>query len=147
MLELLDEAPLRSLSFVDEPPVAPLLLVAPGEVPVLPPSPVAEPAPLPVVLEADPEANPFAELPLPGGGALDVGPLPVVEPGLVAPLFERSLEVPVEEPSPLRESPQPAKAASAVAVTMATKDFLISMDLSPVQVRQELRPIHPPRVR
>lgn len=149
MPELLDEAPVLSLSFMDEPPVAPLLLVAPGEVPVLPPSPVAEPAPLLVVPEADPEAEPLAEPPLPGGGALDVGPLPVVEPGLplVAPLFDRSLEVPVDEPSPLRESPQPAKAASAAAVARATNDFLISMGLSPVQVRQELRPIHRRRVR
>jgi hypothetical protein len=142
--ELLDEVPVRSLSFVDEPLVVPLLLVAPGAVPVLPPSPVAaDPEPLMVPLpEAVPEADPLGEPVEPG--AEPVGPLG--DP-LGVPVFDRSFVMPVEEPSPLRESPHPAKVASAAAVTTATKDFLISMKVSPVQNRQELRPIHPRGVR
>jgi hypothetical protein len=143
--ELLDEVPWRSLSWVDEPLVAPLpvapLPVAPGVVPVLPPSPVAdEPEPLIVPLpdaepDADPLALPLAEPPSPVAEELELGapvalPLPVAEPvaplvePLVAPLCDRSLLVSLDEPLP----EQPAKAASAAAITTATKDFLISMD-------------------
>ncbi|MGQ0522063.1 MAG: hypothetical protein ACT4P8_00195 [Betaproteobacteria bacterium] len=137
VLELLDEVPWRSLSLSDEPLVA-LLPVAPGVVPVLPPSPVAdEPEPLSVPLpdaepDADPLALPLAEPPLPVAEELELGApvvpdaepvAPLVEP-LVAPLCDRSLLVPLEEPLP----EQPAKAASAAAITTATKDFLISMD-------------------
>jgi hypothetical protein len=128
--ELLDELPWRSLSWVDEPLVAPLP-VAPGVVPVLPPSPVAdEPEPLIVPLpdaepDADPLALPLAEPPSPVAEELELGapvalPLPVaplVEP-LVAPLCDRSLLVSLDEPLP----EQPAKAASAAAITTATKD-------------------------
>lgn len=126
--------------------VAPLPVAEPGMVPVLPPSPVAdEPWPLIVPLpdaepDAEPDAGPLAEPeplaepPLPVAEELELGapvgpPLPVAEPvvplvePLVAPLFDRSLLVPSEEPLP----EQPAKAARAAAVTTATKDFLISM--------------------